>query len=305
MNKGVYYISSAMSTTYRLTLCANGTASKSLNVVLNSAQNKSEQKWYFDGNKLLSCCNRKFCLDRYTLSDYLNNADIWTNTSSDNAAQKIIIESDSNGVFYTIKLASKINNQYYYLTAVNVANGTNSGKSTTSSGNVYWAPATSSNNQLWKFSTISLSTSAATMNGIKVPLPEYPVGSYWTLDGTATGNSKDFLGEECAGFANYLYYCIWSNENYGSELGAKRTCNGTSTDFSGIPVGSKLHCKPTSSLPNHSMILLAKDSSGVTIYDCNRVGYPNEHCRVGVATFTYAEFKNKWEYIKANSRIPN
>lgn len=305
MLKGTYKIQSELATSpaYRkLKACAAGAPANGQNVITYESDGTVEEMWYFDGSRLRSAGNRKYCLDRYAASTYLDNADIWAVSSSDSASQVVTITKNSDET-YKIKLSTPVNGVDYYLTAKSNANGTATGKSKTSSGNVYWAPATGGLDQRWDFIEVDPSSSAVTINGIKVPLPEYPVGSYWTKDGEPTdmagSNSKDFNGKQCAGFARYVYYCMWGDDYYGNPaVENDRKLNGNAADFSGINVGARLSCKEPPD--NHSMILLAKDSKGVTVYDANW----ELDCGVHIYNYSYSDFKDKMKIIKTSSYTP-
>ncbi|RPF42118.1 peptidase M23-like protein [Hydrogenoanaerobacterium saccharovorans] len=135
----------------RLNLYSSGSASNGMNVVLYTEDNTNEQQWVYRNNRLLINTNTSFCLDRYNLSGNANhnNADIWAVSSSEDDNQKIVFED--NGNYVKIKLASTS----LYLTAYSNANGTSSGKTKTSAGNVYWAASSSSNYQRWTFTGIT------------------------------------------------------------------------------------------------------------------------------------------------------
>lgn len=154
-----YHIMNARATTRRLNLYSSGTAANGMNVVLYTNDNTNEQKWYFDGDRLYPETNRNYCLDRYTASTYLNNADIWKASASDAAAQ--LVDVVKAGDYCNIRLRTKVNGEYYYLTAVGDANGSGSGKSTASKGNVYWAPSLGSSSlvQKWMFTEVDGSSS--------------------------------------------------------------------------------------------------------------------------------------------------
>ena len=134
-----YKIRSAISSTRMLNLYSSGTAANGMNVVLYTSDDSNEQKWLFDGDRLRPKTNTNFCLDRYTASTYLNNADIWKASVKDAAAQKIKLEA--HGIYYYILLQTKVGGKDYYLTASNNTNGnaTETGKQAGADGNVYWA----------------------------------------------------------------------------------------------------------------------------------------------------------------------
>ena len=79
-------------------LYSSGTAANGMNVVLYTSDNSDEQKWLFDGDRLRPKTDITFCLDRYTASTYLNNADIWKASAKDAVAQKI--ELEAYGIYY-------------------------------------------------------------------------------------------------------------------------------------------------------------------------------------------------------------
>lgn len=168
MNVGTYKITSGLATSpyfRKLNLYSSGSVSNGMNVVLYETDQSDEQKWYFDGERLYpeTDSTHSYCLDRYAASTYLNNADIWKASVADADCQKLsIIPVSADDDYYRIRLDTKVNNEYYYLTAYSNANGTGSGKSTTSAGNVYWAPATGGWNQKWDFSEVGGSSGGNT-----------------------------------------------------------------------------------------------------------------------------------------------
>ncbi len=317
MNKGTYKIK-CVANDKMLNLCASGSVSNGLNVANNSDNGTVEQKWFFDGSKLRSGSNRKYCLDRYTASTYLDNADVWEAKSSEDANQKVVIESVSS--FYRIRLASKVNGEYYYLTSKGSGNGSSSGKKASTDGNIFWAVADNSNYQKWNFNEVVPSGDSKTINGIKVPLPEYPDGSYWTTDGKpyeyGKNSSKEFEGSQCAGFARYVYAQIWGSDTKGTQLDTEKATlfpvNGNDSDLSALPIGSRLVCTVRQSFdPNndkfnktrtnsHQMIILKKTSSAVTVYHANW----DEHCKIEISEWSYTEFYNRFKEIKGASFIP-
>ena len=320
-----YHIMNARATTRRLNLYSSGTAANGMNVVLYTNDNTNEQKWYFDGDRLYPETNRNYCLDRYTASTYLNNADIWKASASDAAAQ--LVDVVKAGDYYNIRLRTKVNGEYYYLTAVGDANGSGSGKSTASKGNVYWAPSLGSSSlvQKWMFTEVDGPSSGGetggdgdtyTINGKTIPLSEWPVGSYWTTGGKpyeyGKNSSKAFTDGaiQCAGFAKYVYEQLWGNYKYGQKVAAV-TLEGTSEDFKGINVGARINCDRrgskieseddfTTSIGNHSMILLSKTSSGIVVYECNH----DDKCGIGMRTITYRNFYLEYMNIKNSSYTP-
>ena len=153
-----YKIRSAISSTRMLNLYSSGTAANGMNVVLYTSDDSNEQKWLFDGDRLRPKTDITFCLDRYTASTYLDNADIWKASAKDAAAQKIKLEA--HGIYYYILLQTKVDGKDYYLTASNNTNGnaTAVGKQAGADGNVYWAEQLNGGgdyHQLWFFTEAS------------------------------------------------------------------------------------------------------------------------------------------------------
>ena len=309
-----------------LNLYSSGTAANGMNVVLYTSDNSNEQKWLFDGDRLRPKTDITFCLDRYTASTYLNNADIWKASAKDAAAQKIKLEA--HGIYYYILLQTKVGGKDYCLTASNNTNGnaTATGKQADADGNVYWAEQLNDvgdYHQLWFFTEDSGSSSGGetggsgdtyTINGKTIPMANWPVGSYWTTDGTPNGTSLSHNNSyECAGFARYVYSYLWGNDYYGSSV-SKATLSGTSSDFEGISVGARINCdknvtesesQDTSTNKNHSMVLVDKTNTGVVVYHANWA-LPKEHqyCIVKTTHWTYAEFAKKFKNIKSTSYTP-
>lgn len=97
-----------------------------------------------------------------TSSNPLNNAQTYT------ASEDSIVNFESTNVENWVKIYQNVNGTRYYLTAVNCTNGTADGKSSTSPGNVYWAPESYSQSfQTWKVVPIGGGSS----NGQKLRLP--------------------------------------------------------------------------------------------------------------------------------------
>jgi len=140
----------------RLNLYSSGTASDGMNVVLYSPDNTNEQQWLYSGNRLYIKTNTAYCLDRFTGSSALDNADIYKATSADANEQLVTFEEVSGySDRVKIRLTTKVGTAYYYLTAYNNANGTGTGKSKTSNGNVFWRTSITNDLQVWKFTEVT------------------------------------------------------------------------------------------------------------------------------------------------------
>lgn len=153
---GKTYRFKCFGTSKRLNLYSSGTASNGMNVVLYTPDDTREQQWLYSNGRLYIKTNTAFCLDRFTGSAAPDNADIYTASSADANEQLIVFEEVSG---YTncvkIRLTHKVNDKYYYLTAYNTQNGTGSGKSKTSAGNVFWRTAITSDLQMWTFEEVA------------------------------------------------------------------------------------------------------------------------------------------------------
>ncbi len=150
---GKFYKIRNSTTGKMLNVYSSGNPSNGTNVVLYTDDGSAEQKWKIlstSGGYKLQCQDGTKVLDRYTVSgSSLNNADVWDNTTGDNAAQIVQFYeaiSGSGTDLYRIKLVSN----GYYLSSYGSSNGTGSGKSTTSVGNVFWK-STSGQQNIWQF----------------------------------------------------------------------------------------------------------------------------------------------------------
>ena len=205
-----YHIMNARATTRRLNLYSSGTAANGMNVVLYTNDNTNEQKWYFDGDRLYPETNRNYCLDRYTASTYLNNADIWKASAKDAAAQ--LVDVVKAGDYCNIRLRTKVNGEYYYLTAVGDANGSGSGKSKASKGNVYWAPSLGSSSlvQKWMFTEVDGSSSGGETGGIDgiavgAVVTTFPNSAYYSSNNASYALGSQYVGE-CTWYCNGRAY---------------------------------------------------------------------------------------------------
>ena len=290
-----------------------------------------------DGFQLCSAVNNSYvldCSDGSLTNSYKNNAHLCasSSTSATDSKVKFIEVSDD---LYKIYLPGK--NLYLTATNINRLNGLPASTIKTATAltggtggqsNVYWAAAATSENaikkQCWTIEKYSDSSSGGgtssgdtyTINGKTIPLSEWPVGSFWTTDRKPSdkdGNTSIKLADgskQCAGFAKYVYEQIWGNYKYGQKVAAV-TLEGTSEDFKGINVGARINCDRrgskiegdkdfTTSIGNHSMILLSKTSSGIVVYECNH----DDKCGIGMRTITYRNFYLEYMNIKNSSYTP-
>lgn len=196
-----YRINNVGASGRRLNLYSSGSAANGTNVVLYTADNTNEQQWLYSNNRLYIKTNTSYCLDRYNSSSSANhnNADVWQALSSEDANQKITFVD--SGSYFKIKLA----NAALYLTARSNANGTGTGKTTTSAGNVYWAASSTSTLQRWTCTEVSSTSSTGKGNGtltegVRPSTLNYNGGSYTQFSAGqctwhAAGRSKEAKGK--------------------------------------------------------------------------------------------------------------
>lgn len=197
----------------RLNLYYNGSISNGQNVCLWDTDYSTEQKWIFVDDKLKTARNQNFVLDRHITT---NNADVWEDLSSKDANQKVEICETYNGSnLYTIRLKTGGR----YLTAVNSSNGTSSGTSSTSSGNVYWSSSQVGNMSLWRFYEYSgesyPSTNVTLSSDVKIPQSLYNYQSqqeYPWENGACGISTYNFQQTGCAVMAQVFFSQIMEND---------------------------------------------------------------------------------------------
>ena len=339
INGNTYRIKNQYYPNHALNVYGTNAASTGRNVCLyDDTPSDKMQRWVLktcgDGFQLCSAVNNSYvldCSDGSLTNSYKNNAHLCasSSTSATDSKVKFIEVSDD---LYKIYLPGK--NLYLTATNINRLNGLPASTIKTATAltggtggqsNVYWAAAATSENaikkQCWTIEKYSDSSSGGgtssdtyTINGKTIPMANWPVGSYWTTDGTPNGTSLSHNNSyECAGFARYVYSYLWGNDYYGSSV-SKATLSGTSSDFEGISVGARINCdknvtesesQDTSTNKNHSMVLVDKTNTGVVVYHANWA-LPKEHqyCIVKTTHWTYAEFAKKFKNIKSTSYTP-
>lgn len=117
---------------------ANGT-----NVCQYPADGSDEQKWTRHGDKLYTYGSTTKCLDRYKMisSEKHNNADIWTNTDTEN---QVLIFDGANGY---VRILLRYVDDHYLRASVNSGTvsqmnsygNTDEYKEPEATGNVYWS----------------------------------------------------------------------------------------------------------------------------------------------------------------------
>lgn len=290
---------------YYLNSIANGQ-----NVCLWTPDGSLEQQWKYSGGKLLSMRGTSFALDKYTVSgnENNNNADIWT--ANDPTNQNIVFEVVS-GNTVMIKLSSS----GLYLTAYNNANGSDIGKKTTSSGNVFWAVKKTdpTNNkpstmQQWIFKEVGGSS-----GGTQVTVTGMPAGIYANnteyfhpqsgmKNGTWAANNGAYIQQKVKAYYKKIYKVdpTSTSQYLYNFFGAKLT--GYKSYHIGLDVfhgaGSNVY-----SAHKGTVIKAGKTTSNeVAIYDGSRTYYylhmdnlkVREGDVVSVGTQLGVEGKNGW-----------
>lgn len=166
-----------------------------------------------------------------------------------------------------------------------------------------------------------------------LPLPEYPVGSYATTDGSAcsghnkclryytdpSGNKVDTRGWQCCGFARYVFYrCFgfvdWSGCGSFYEAVSNVGTGSITVNYLKNIFGSKVlpgaHIRTNTGTNGyaHSLVYLGCDDTYVYTYECNTDG----HCGVSNVKRTWPEMvsyltKTKYgiAYIDMPSNYPS
>lgn len=293
-----------------------GNTTNGTNVCQYDEDGSDEQKWTFrSDDKLYTNTSTTKCLDKYTVSgDAKNrNADLWTNDDDANQEVEFIT---TNADYVRIHL---LGTSYYLAASAGSSNGANTAarKEPGAAGNVFWATYALADGEiesLDQFKWIARLDGEDTDSGEEVtgdyiinnkaiPKVGCEAGKYWTDDGTPSGDSLVHNNSyECAGFARYIYNYLWGSDTYGTAV-TYRNLSGSSSDFSGISVGARINCDREDGSGNHSMVVVDKTSTGVTVYHANWALAEN-YCKIKFTTWTFAEFAEIFSNIKATSYTP-
>jgi murein DD-endopeptidase MepM/ murein hydrolase activator NlpD len=202
--RGVYTFESVAFEGKMLNLYYNTSVANGQNVVLYTRDGSEEQKWKLIGDRLVSMRNESFALDRYhtsnTSNQNNNNADVWAIADTDSADQIVQVRMISDNIAVIV-----LNDNKMVLKAVSSANGTNSGKTVQSSGNVYWSEPTENydDTQKWYITRVDVEdeTEKPQTEGQKLVLPI----------------------KQCklnASYKNEAYQNTYSYIHYGVDLGS-------------------------------------------------------------------------------------
>ena len=181
------------------------------------------------------------------------------------------------------------------------------------------------------YASISNSTYTATIGSQTIPFADYPVGSYFTDNGSAcndhsscgsgswrndtcncksTWNGVALNSTSCYGFANMVFYRLFGHTTYSQTTKVVTNISASSINstylynlFTNGTVKAGAHIRNST----HSMIFMGCDSSYIYTYEGNYDG----HCRVGVIRRTWAEMvtylqsKNGIAFIQMPNSYPN
>ena len=162
---------------------------------------------------------------------------------------------------------------------------------------------------------LSTNANAITVNEVNsklISLMNQYVGTYWTTDGKPSNSSgstsKYYYGIQCKGFAGFIFNEIFQggyigkydsnkyyipNPNNARELGkyygdSVNVTNISNLFSNGMP-GDFIQVRRRGKTYGHSMILVNKDSGGITVFDCNSDG----KCGVKKYYISYSTFVEK------------
>lgn len=125
----------------------------------------------------------------------------------------------------------------------------------------------------------------ATWNGL-YPLKDLQVGDYWY--GTYANATQ------CVGFARMVLDATYGA---GDSIGATPFTNADSVRnaFIGMPIGSRVTFNRVDSTEKHAVIVTARSTTGITVYDCNFYG-PD---RIGYRVWTWADVLQRYTGISS------
>lgn len=181
------------------------------------------------------------------------------------------------------------------------------------------------------YASISNSTYTATIGSQTIPFADYPVGSYFTDNGSAcndhsscgggswrndtcncksTWNGVALNSTSCYGFANMVFYRLFGHTTYSQTTKVVSNISASTINssylynlFTNGTVKAGAHIRNST----HSMIFMGCDSSYIYTYEGNYDG----QCRVGVIRRTWSEMvtylqsKNGIAFIQMPNSYPN
>lgn len=254
----IYNLKNSQTGKYLNAYAPGGSVSNGSNVVQFTGDGSAEQKW-----KLVSagkdskdrqlykmiCQNGGYALDRYRLSgSKFNNASLWSNTSSEDASQIVRLVNTTADYYYVILASNE-----YYLCAYGTANGTSSGTTPTSAGNVFWSSTPS--HCLWQFiKTSGGGTSGGKGNGT-LTVGQHPS----TLDYYSSYYKQHF--------ENYVGQCTWHAYGRAYEVTGKQiTFNTVGGWDAGTWYDKVTNCNKSSNPVSNSVAEWKRTNGGHVAY---------------------------------------
>ena len=180
----------------------------------------------------------------------------------------------------------------------------------------------------WESSNVSTNS----VRSSSLPLAGYPAGNFYSTTGSScdchntcgyavpsgaspyicyrpgVGSGKCIRYKptgsiQCKGFADYVYY-EYTGHDIGSSYSVSTTgyasisndaagANKMKTFFQNLPNGSNVRVAVRDEDYNHSFIVCDASSTGICLYDANRVGT----CKVGYQFKTWSQLANMYEGI--------
>lgn len=174
---------------------------------------------------------------------------------------------------------------------------------------------------------------ASTLRATSLPLSSYPAGSYYSYSSTGcschsgctwdvpssasqdrcyitsshtSGNCKLYrptLAIQCKGFADYVYK-QYTGHDVGNSYAISNCPTTITNDSAGqtqwrnfansLSIGSNVRVTVRGQSYKHSFIVKSKSSTGLTIYDANRV---SNNCKVAVTTLTWAQLAQNYSGV--------
>lgn len=143
--------------------------------------------------------------------------------------------------------------------------------------------------------------------GVKLPLADYPNGSYFTKDGKACDDHSECnwthecncinfdLSIQAFSFARYVYFTVNGvhlADVTKTEADADITAETAKSVLKDLPAGSYI-CVRTKEGSPHAMIVISASDNNITVYQANYGG----NCIVSTPTYSWAEFARRFPHI--------
>lgn len=121
-----------------------------------------------------------------------------------------------------------------------------------------------------------------TINGKAIPHSKYPPGSIY--------NDDDWPGAgECHGFGKFIFNYLWGTTNVSETFYNAYTTSSFQSACKDLPLGSLIRTG------THTVILVGKDASGITVYHANGHSIKNQ---VDIDYYTWSQFVSGYGGMK-------